>query len=172
MCGLTAPLRGVFKLFAMRVKEHPNEELLSRMVTKSHENLEGYEILREVLGLKNVDLVSLFPMKPDMILTKQLITQCKLIIVEFLSNYFEEVPKSYVGRITKRNFVEYVGAPDDGSKNNVIAPLLFCLDDLHNYDDLSFRMMKLILKQFSPVMCIGVIRDQYAEGPKPFADKN
>jgi adenylate cyclase 10 len=54
----------------------------------------------------------------------------------------------------------------------VIAPLLFCLDDLHNYDDLSFRMMKLILKQFSPVMCIGVIRDQYAEGPKPFADKN
>jgi hypothetical protein len=38
-----------------------------------------------------------------------------------------------------------------------------CFDDTHYYDELTFRFIKFILKQYNFVMCIALIRDQYAE---------
>lgn len=47
--------------------------------------------------------------------------------------------------------------------SNTIAPTVLCFDDTHYYDELSFRFIKFILKLYNQVICIALVRDQYAE---------
>ena len=49
----------------MRVGREPDESLLRQMITQKPENQENYELLKEALGLKYIDMIANFPPKPE-----------------------------------------------------------------------------------------------------------
>lgn len=43
------------------------------------------------------------------------------------------------------------------------SPLILVFDDLQNMDEISFYLVKVILKYFSNIMVLGVVRTMYTE---------
>lgn len=48
---------------------------------------------------------------------------------------------------------------NDNNEELLVAPLILCFDDLQYYDALSFYIIKLLLKNFTRVLVIGLSRD-------------
>lgn len=46
---------------------------------------------------------------------------------------------------------------------HLIAPAIFCFEDMQNYDELTFILLKAIIKNFSRLYFICLVRDQNNE---------
>lgn len=42
-----------------------------------------------------------------------------------------------------------------------VAPVVFCLDDVQNYDKLSFKILKRAFKAYERIIMLCLLRDQY-----------
>ena len=42
---------------------------------------------------------------------------------------------------------------------HLIAPAIFCFEDMQNYDETTFYLLAALVKNFSRIFIIGLIRD-------------
>lgn len=64
MCGFRTPLNGFFRAIAKRLNATPDMALLCRLAQLTPENQEAHELVQEVLGLREVDVIANFPPPP------------------------------------------------------------------------------------------------------------
>lgn len=85
-----------------------------------------------------------------------------------LGYYFDEAPKK---SSASSNILEVI---EGGARHsirelqlrmtgNCVAPILLCLDDMQNYDELSFKIVKMVLRRYERVMVVGLVRDQFLD---------
>lgn len=84
------------------------------------------------------------------------------MILQFFYNYFEEILDDDQKESSKKNKkreesackkkynlqVRLQPAADQSNNSYIIAPVLLCFDDMQYYDELSFKVIKLIAKNF------------------------
>jgi adenylate cyclase 10 len=169
----------VFLLVAARERVEPDLALFQQICERpaGHQS-EAYNLFLEILELKQFDPLANFPPTKAEVQDKDrrkiFVKQVKQIVIEFLGYYFEEVPKKYKDKNPRLSrIIESVNEENVSRHSlkgralsnvgNIIAPILFCFDDMQNFDELSFIMIRLIIKSFERVLMIGLLRDQFLD---------
>lgn len=79
--GLRPVLRGFLKLYALRVRKQPDRDLLESMVPRTAENRGCYDLFMEMLGLKEIDSVKIFPSVLDHHKLKKIYKVIKVMVL-------------------------------------------------------------------------------------------
>ena len=47
--------------------------------------------------------------------------------------------------------------------SNIICPVVLCLDDMQNYDAMTFKLLSLMIRTYDRIMVLGQYRDNFQE---------
>ena len=155
--GWRAILQKLLAIFSMRIKSTP-ETAIIKILEDSPELLNSLQLMGEILNLKlnrKTEHDSLF--KFDEKEHKTMLN----ISLKILSAFLEE----------NENLKE-----KNNNKQDIItqqaAPLFIVLDDMQDYDPLSWALIKKVMKKIKRVFIIGAVRTEYCELPPSFAKRS
>lgn len=167
--GVRKILKQVFQLYSQRLERAADVGLFNELISKT----EYLETFKKCLGLEKEDLIKNFPQRQEN--SEKEFYAVKQMTMELLSYYFENVPEKYEDKFKKREWQKREKQQEKKmsvKNSNVIAPLIFCLDDMQNYDENSYKLIRSIIKNFDRCMALCLIRDQYVELPLNFKKKD
>ncbi|CAD8172324.1 unnamed protein product [Paramecium pentaurelia] len=168
--GLRQILKQIFILYSKRLEREPDLSLFQLMIDESLYSQNTINLLKEILDLKCISRVDNFPPKSNDDENQQ---ELKKITLQFFSNYFEQVPEKYqnlyIGRspeelgwdIKQSNIRQVIKYSIKYS--NIICPVILCLDDMQNYDNLTFKIISLMIKTYDRIQVLGLYRDNFHE---------
>ena len=47
--------------------------------------------------------------------------------------------------------------------SHLVAPAIFCFEDMQSYDEITFYLLRAIMKNFSRIYLLGLVRDQNSD---------
>ncbi|CAD8156300.1 unnamed protein product [Paramecium octaurelia] len=168
--GLRSILKQIFLLYAKRVERPPNMELFNMMVDVNIHPQNLVQMLQEIVGLNDNRHLEKFPQRQQ---EEEKEVDVKRIIFQFLSNFFEQIPSKmselYEGRAPDQIGWDVMKTSVQRQINysikytNIIAPVVLCLDDIQNYDQVSFKILKQMIKTYDRLTILALYRDSFQE---------
>ena len=76
----------MFKIYSERIDIVRGEDLLNRIVPRSKDNDAYYDLFKEILGLRDIDLIGNFPPSPDSDIRGLLKALKKMVLKHILIN--------------------------------------------------------------------------------------
>ncbi|CAD8171450.1 unnamed protein product [Paramecium pentaurelia] len=168
--GLRSILKQIFLLYAKRVEKQPNMDLFNMMVDINIHPQNMVQMLQEIVGLNDNRHLEKFPTRQQ---EEDKEIDVKRIIFQFLSNFFEQIPNKftelYEGRSPDQIGWDVMKSSVQRQINysikytNIIAPVVLCLDDIQNYDQISFKILKQMVKTYDRLTILALYRDSFQE---------
>ncbi|KAM3140572.1 hypothetical protein pb186bvf_007384 [Paramecium bursaria] len=168
--GVRNFLKQIFIAYSSRIERQPNMDLFNYMVDQTKFKPEQLQLMQEILGLKEMKTIENFPAPPN---NDEDYQDMKKLIFQFLSNFFEQIPEKYseyydgrrpdqlgwdVPQQMKKTQIKY-----SIKNSNIIAPVVIILDDMQNYDFLSFKILTSIVKAYDRLCVVGIVRESFQE---------
>ncbi|CAD8074136.1 unnamed protein product [Paramecium sonneborni] len=168
--GLRSILKQIFILYAKRVEKPPNMDLFNMMIDAKIHPPNLVQMLQEIVGLNDNRHLEKFPQRQQ---EEDKENDMKRIIFQFLSNFFEQIPNKlselYEGRSPEQIGWDIMKSSVQRQINysikytNIIAPVVLCLDDIQNYDQISFKILRLMIKTYDRLTILALYRDSFQE---------
>lgn len=166
--GMSQILKQMFVAIAKKKKKEPTREFLLELFPMTAENQEHYEALQDLVGITKFNWIENFPPKEQHV-SKEKVKQEKKLILELGVAIFSELQDANAPQNSQGSFSSLSNS--SLKLNNLpearvtLSPLIVVLEDLNLYDELSFAMIKVILHNFTRVLFLSTVRDQYTEVP-------
>ncbi len=155
--GWRTILQKILNIYAMRIKSTP-ETAIIKILEETPELLNQLQLMGDILGLKLNRKTELeTQMKFDEKDQKTIIA----ISLRILATFLEEIIDNSKEK-----------PPKDSPSSSQISPLFVILDDMQDYDTLSWTFIKKILKKLKRIFIVGAVRTEYCELPPIFGKRN
>ncbi|CAD8100738.1 unnamed protein product [Paramecium sonneborni] len=142
------------------------------LISISNGNQLVQKILEELLDINEWmnDYVNNFPNFQSSSNTNedQMMKSIGQAIVKLFEIYFEQQLPEKKKRLYSQildDEIDDINSNDLSSDKIDVPPIIIVLDDMQYYDQLSFYLIKTIIKKFNRILVIGITRDQFWEIP-------
>lgn len=154
--GWRSVLAKILNFFSSRMKM-PAESLIIKIFEDDQDLKQNIQLVADILDLKiNTKPKSLSKQDEQKIILN--------ILFKILQNYLEEFNMN----LSSDSQI----MPSKKEKEIYSCPLLVVLEDMQDYDQMSWAFTKKILKKLKKVFIIGACRNEYCELPPIFGKKN
>jgi hypothetical protein len=153
--GWRTVFRDILNLMCLRLSMKP-ETLMISILEKDTELLENIHCVEEILDLRLNTKKKLKPEKLEESEQEYILA----IMMKLLKSFVEEHDDVVEKQLRREGTLKH--EPKD-IKIEVTAPVFIALDDMQDYDPLSWEMTSTVLSQCNKVMVFGAYRDSYCE---------